>query len=284
MVERHRAGLRNRCASRSSRTRRHWAKSPTGSLDHRFGKQVRVQSDTKLQTDVVASAHAAPVTMLPCDWTTTVDALKMKNGESLPENVLPAQPYFEAFEGRFVDGMMRAESRAQVVSMAEEQDDMMPDTTGLYGISFDSRLAVTAKRRHFEEPRWKDAVLSNLWFLAQMRQPRRHMYTYLDKLTHTKGMGISSVVRLGPAGCHGKLSSQPASYARKSMFFEVKGPGRDNISQSCTKSMPTGSSSTTNHGLQSLLCFPEPHVRRPKLRPRTLLRRLRYSWQSLRRA
>ena len=98
-------------------------------------KQTKVQSDTKLQNYAVAKAHGAPIAMIPCDWTSIMNAVKLKYGEGLAEDVLAAQSCF---------GMMRPESLAQVASLAEEQtqDDMKPEAQRQYGTSFGS------KRRH----------------------------------------------------------------------------------------------------------------------------------------
>ena len=81
---------------------------------------------------------------------------------------------------------------SHVVSLFEEeqQDARKPDPTRQYNLQLDSKLTITTKRRHLSsEPtdekglRFKYSIMTNLWLLAQMRQPGRSIYADLDRNT-----------------------------------------------------------------------------------------------------
>ena len=155
-------------------------------------KTGKVMSETKLQTDAVARAHGVPVTLLPCDWTSLVTEFKHKHGTHIPDDKLPAQSMFENFSERLADGTLKAEPLSHVVSLFEEeqQDAKRPDPTRQYNLQLDSKLTITTKRRHLSsEPtdekglRLKCSILTNLWLLAQMRQPGRTIYADFDRNT-----------------------------------------------------------------------------------------------------
>ena len=172
----------------------------TGGLPHKrefarvvtSWKTAKVMSETKLQTDAVARAHGVPVTLLPCDWTSLITEFKNKHGKHIPEDKLPAQSMFENFSERLADGTLKAEPLSHVVSLFEEeqQDSKRPDPTRQYNLQLDSKLTITTKRRHLStEPtdekglRLKYSILTNLWLLAQMRQPGRTIYADFDRNT-----------------------------------------------------------------------------------------------------
>ena len=155
-------------------------------------KTAKVMSETKLQTDAVARAHGVPVTLLPCDWTSLVTEFKNKFGKHIPDDKLPAQSMFENFSERLADGTLKAEPLSHVVSLFEEeqQDAKRPDPTRQYNLQLDSKLTITTKRRHLSsEPtdekglRLKYSILTNLWLLAQMRQPGRTINADFDRNT-----------------------------------------------------------------------------------------------------
>ena len=155
-------------------------------------KTAKVMSETKLQTDAVARAHGVPVTLLPCDWTSLITEFKNKHGKHIPEDKLPAQSTFENFSERLADGTLKAEPLSHVVSLFEEeqQDAKRPDPNRQYNLQLDSKLTITTKRRHLSsEPtdekglRLKYSILTNLWLLAQMRQPGRSIYANFDRNT-----------------------------------------------------------------------------------------------------
>ena len=155
-------------------------------------KTAKIMAETKLQTDAVANAHGLPVTLLPCDWTSILSEFKNKFGTQFPDERLPAQSMFEHFSEKLADGTLKAEPLSHVVSLfAEEQQDMKkPDPSRQYNLQLDSRLTITTKRRHLSsEPtdekglRLKCAIMSNLWLLAQMRQPGRAIHQDLDRCT-----------------------------------------------------------------------------------------------------
>ena len=99
---------------------------------------------------------------------------------------------FEHFLEKLADGTLKAEPLSHVVSLFEEeqQDMKKPDPSRQYNLQLDSRLTITTKRRHLSsEPadekglRLKYVVITNLWLLAQMRQPGRTIYRDLDRCT-----------------------------------------------------------------------------------------------------
>ena len=172
----------------------------TGGLPHKrefarvvtSWKTAKVMSETKLQTDAVARAHGVPVTLLPCDWTSLLTEFKNKFGKHIPDDKLPAQSMFENFSERLADGTLKAEPLSHVVSLFEEeqQDAKRPDPTRQYNLQLDSKLTITTKRRHLSsEPtdekglRLKYSIMTNLWLLAQMRQPGRSIYADFDRNT-----------------------------------------------------------------------------------------------------
>ena len=155
-------------------------------------KTAKVMAETKLETDAVAKAHGVPITLLPCDWTSILVEFKRKFGSHISEERLPAQSMFENFSEKLADGTLKAEKLSHVVSLFEEQqqDSKKPDHARQYNLQLDSKLTITTKRRHLstdlvdeKELRLKNAILTNLWLLAQMRQPGRSIYKDLDRST-----------------------------------------------------------------------------------------------------
>ena len=155
-------------------------------------KTAKILSETELQTDEVARAHGVPVTLLPCDWTSILTECKKKYGTHIPDERLPAQSMFENFAERLADGTLKAEPLSHVVSLFEEeqQDMKKPDPSRQYNLQLDSKLTITTKRRRVSsEPtdekglRQKFSITTNLWLLAQMRQPGRSIHVDLDRCT-----------------------------------------------------------------------------------------------------
>ena len=88
--------------------------------------------------------------------------------------------------------MLRAESFDQVISMAEaeEQERQKPDPPKQFGIHLDSKLTLQTRRRYTgtapkntEELRSKYEVMSNMWLLAQLRQPGLSLFSDLQPTT-----------------------------------------------------------------------------------------------------
>ena len=72
----------------------------------------------------------------------------------------------------------------------EQQDAKRPYPSRQYNLQLDSKLTITTKRRHLStEPtderglRLKYSIMTNLWLLAQMRQPGRTIYADFDRNT-----------------------------------------------------------------------------------------------------
>ena len=155
-------------------------------------KRAKVMSETKLQTDAVARAHGVPVTLLPADWTAVLTEFKNNHGTHIPDDRLPAQSCFEHFIEKVGDGTLKAEPLSLIVSafQEEQQDAKKPDVSRQYNLQLDSRLTISTKRRHTStEPadeialRAKYSIMTNLWLMAQMRQPGRALYKDFDRST-----------------------------------------------------------------------------------------------------
>ena len=142
-----------------------------GAADREFARVVtawktaKVMAETKLQTDAVAKAHGVPTTLLPCDWTSILVEFKEKFGSHISEERLPAQSMFDNFSEKACSRRSNRIPRNLIMS----------------------KLTITTKRRHLStDPvdekglRLKYAILTNLWPLAQMRQPGRSIFQDLD--------------------------------------------------------------------------------------------------------
>ena len=149
--------------------------------------KARPQADIKVTTEALQRQHGELIAMLPEDWTSVVVQFKKKYGTDLPDEELPAQAYYEDFQERLSAGMLRAESLDQVISMAEaeEQERQKPDPPKHFGIHLDSKLTLQTRRRcvNIEELRSKYEVMSNMWLLAQLRQPGRPLFSDLQPTT-----------------------------------------------------------------------------------------------------
>ena len=128
----------------------------------------------------------------PIDSTSILPEFKKKYGAHISDDRLPAQSMFESLTEKLADGTFKAEPLSHVVSLFEEeqQEHKKPETTRQYNLQLDSRLTITTKRRHLStEPTdekglsTKYAVLTNLWLLAQVRQPGRSIYKDFDRST-----------------------------------------------------------------------------------------------------
>ena len=133
--------------------------------------------------------------MLPEDWTSVVGQIKKKYGSDLQDEELPAQAYYEDFQERLSAGMLPAESLHQVISLAEveEQERQKPDPPKQFGIHFHSKLPLQTRRRYTGaapkntvELRAKYEVMSNMWLLAQLRQPGRSLFSDLQPTTFSR--------------------------------------------------------------------------------------------------
>ena len=150
-------------------------------------KTAKVKAETKLQTDAVTRAHGVPVTLLPCDWMSIVTEFKKKYGAHIADDRLPAQSMFEHFPEKLADGTLKAEPLSHAISLFEEeqQEFKRPEPARQYNLQLDSKPITTKRRYISSEPtdekglRLKYAVLTNLWLLAQMRQPGNSIYVYI---------------------------------------------------------------------------------------------------------
>ena len=149
-------------------------------------------SEAQLKVDANAKAHGETITMPSSDWMSLIDQFRAKYGAHIHESCLPAQSYYEAFEEKLADGQLGAETLAQVISFAEEEHQraQKPEPSRHLGLHLDSTLTIQTRRRYIssaptstEELRDKYVIMSNMWLLAQMRQPGRHLYADLTPLT-----------------------------------------------------------------------------------------------------
>ena len=149
-------------------------------------------SEAQLKVDANAKAHGETITMPSSDWMSLIDQFRAKYGAHIHESCLPAQSYYEAFEEKLADGQLGAETLAQVISFAEEehQRSQKPEPSRHLGLHLDSTLTIQTRRRYIssaptstEELRDKYVIMSNMWLLAQMRQPGRHLYADLTPQT-----------------------------------------------------------------------------------------------------
>ena len=152
----------------------------------------KVQRDTKVQIEAVHKAHGEPISMVTADWVSLLRTFRAKYGNNIHPSRLPAQTYFESFEERLADGTTIAEPLSHVVSLAEEkeQKEKRPESARQVGIHLDSTLTIQTRRRfvstaptNTEELRTKYKIMTNMWLLAQMREPGRKLYEDLDKDT-----------------------------------------------------------------------------------------------------
>ena len=98
------------------------------------------------------------------------------------EAKLPSQSYFESFDERLHNGFTEAEILAHVVSLEEEREQMAvkpePPTQHWTRKRYLSRMPTDP-----ESLGTTYRVLTNIWFLAQLRQPGRQLYAHLSKVT-----------------------------------------------------------------------------------------------------
>ena len=155
-------------------------------------KQARLASEAKQHVDAVAKAHRVPSSFLPEDWTSMMLAFRNKFGKHIPDEKLPAQSNYEAFADKLAIGALKAEPMAMVVSAfdKEQQEKNKPEPVRQYGLSLDSKLTLTTKKRivssepaNEKDLRDKYAIMTNMWLLGQMKQPGRSIYRDLDRLT-----------------------------------------------------------------------------------------------------
>ena len=91
---------------------------------------------------------------LPCDWARVINQCKNQYGTEMSDEIIAAQTYFEAFQENLADGMMFAETLAQVVRLeeADKQDSLEPATSLQHGIQLDSQSHAQGHRRIQGDP------------------------------------------------------------------------------------------------------------------------------------
>ena len=130
--------------------------------------------------------------MLPVDWTPLMTSFRAKYGKHISEEKLPSHSYDESFSEKIAIGALKAEPLGKIVSLLEEelQEKNKPETSKRYNVSLDSKLTIATKKELVSsEPvdektlREKYYVMTNMWLLAQMRQPGRSICKDLDRNT-----------------------------------------------------------------------------------------------------
>ena len=155
-------------------------------------KHARVAAETKLQADAAAKVHCVPTSMLPEDWTSLLTAfqkqiLKTHSGREA------TVPIVLRILRRQTRGRC-PQSRALKYGGHHVRKNIpranKPDPIRQHGLSLDSKLTVTTKKRHVRsEPtdekslRDKYAIMMYMWLPAQMKQPGRSIYKDFDQKT-----------------------------------------------------------------------------------------------------
>ena len=153
---------------------------------------MKVNQEAKSKVYAVARAHRQLMQYLAADWASMIFQFKQQYGMNIHDAKLPAQSYFESFEERLHNGVTEAETLAHVVSVEEERVQIAskPELSTQMGTHIVWTLTLQTKKRYisrmFADPeslRTKYRVMTNLWLLAQLRQPGRQLYADLTKDT-----------------------------------------------------------------------------------------------------
>ena len=128
-------------------------------------------------------------------WTSLNREFKVQRRQ-LEDEELSAQSCHEAFEEGFHDGTLEAMTLAHVVSLADEnkQRASRPEPAKKRGLRLHSTVRVHTWRRHMATTPQNTKipqsqifdVLTNLWLLAQSRQPGRKLFSDLTESTWPK--------------------------------------------------------------------------------------------------
>ena len=158
----------------------------------------------------MARAHGQPIQYLTADWASKIFQFKQQYGMHLHDAKLPAQSFYESFEERLHNDVIEAETLAQMVleeehihiaskpelstQMVLEEEHIhiasKPELPTQMGMHLDSTFTLQTKKRYIsrmptdpESLRTKYKVMTNLWLLAQLRQPGRQLLADLTKDT-----------------------------------------------------------------------------------------------------
>ena len=125
--------------------------------------------------------------MLEGDWVSLIRAFEVKYGKNIHPSRLPAQSYYESYEEKLSNTTWIAEPLTHIVSLQEEEKQKALRPARSVGIHLDSSLSIQTQRRFMssvpttiEDLRTKYKVMANMFLLAQMRQPSRHLYRGLE--------------------------------------------------------------------------------------------------------
>ena len=181
------------------------AKGPTNRLmQFRIVKAwnaTKHHSEAQLRVDSNASAHGEAIIMPSAGWMSLVDQFRLKYGAHLHDNCLPSQSDYKSLEEDLADGQLNAETLAHVISLAEEerQRSQKPEPSRPLGLHLDSTLTIQICRKYISsaptstaELRDKYAIMGNMWLLAQLRQPGRHLCS--DLTPHTRNELFSELL------------------------------------------------------------------------------------------
>ena len=149
---------------------------------HELAKISKAWSTAKVQPDTKTQSGRSPEG--PRRWASLMRQFKKKYGKQHPSK-LPGQSYFEEVEEKLASEELKAETLAQVISETEEEElrKLKPEPSRHLSINLDASLMIQTRRRHLsampqntEHLRTKYRIMSNMWLLAQMRQPGRRLY------------------------------------------------------------------------------------------------------------
>ena len=115
------------------------------------------------------------------DWNTLLAAFKAKCGKHIHEFELTSQSFFAAAKKNWLMACSQFETLSQMFSVADESKETArkPEQSRHLGLNLDSTLSVQTRRRFItSSPTTIEDLRTecNLWLLAQVRQPGRHLY------------------------------------------------------------------------------------------------------------
>ena len=153
----------------------------------------KVNVEVKTKVEAVTRAHGQPITLLTADWASLIVQFKTQYGMSIHDAKPPAQSYYESFEERLHNGIIEAETLAHVVSLADEREQIAskPEPPFQMGMHLDATLSLQTKKKYMstmptntESLRTKYRIMTNLWLLAQLRQPFAARFTPTSPRIH----------------------------------------------------------------------------------------------------
>ena len=112
-------------------------------------EQGLVQTDANMKVKVVARAHGEAVSFLAADWEVVVTGFKKRFCKNLNDSELSGRSLYEAFEEKLLEGRLKPESLAHVISTADEEDQASknPEAVRQVGLHLDSTVTIQTLKR-----------------------------------------------------------------------------------------------------------------------------------------